>query len=84
MKANRLTIGNHPVDAAREAVTVDLEAMSKSWLGDAFAAIDLRNQSIEIWMEVLIDERDEVCNYRGKEYTTEPRGRFNGQDQVAE
>lgn len=72
------------MDAPRETVAVDLKAMSKSWLGDAFAAINLRNQSIEIWMEVLIDERDEVRDYRGKEDTTEPRSRFNGQDQVAE
>jgi hypothetical protein len=84
LKADRFSIGDHAVDAARETVTVDLEAMSKSRLGDAFAAIDLRNQSIEIWMEVLIDERDEVRDYRGKEYTTEPRSRFNGQDQAAE
>lgn len=53
------------MDAACETVTVDLEAMSKSWLGDAFAAINLRNQSIEIRMEVLIDERDKVRDYRG-------------------
>jgi hypothetical protein len=29
-------------------------------------------------MEVLIDERDEVRNNRGKENTTEARSRFNG------
>ena len=29
-------------------------------------------------MEVLIDERDEVRNNRGKENSTESRSRFNG------
>ena len=65
LKADRFAIGDHAVDAARETVTVDLKAMSKARLGDAFAAIDLRNQSIEIWMEVLIDDRDEVRDYCG-------------------
>ena len=65
LKANCFAFGDHAVDAARETVAVDLEAMSKSGLGDAFTAIDLRNQSIEIRMEVLIDERDEVRDYRG-------------------
>ena len=72
------------MDAARETVAVDLETMAKSWLGDAFTMSNLRNQSIKIRMEIFVDERDEVRGYRGKEHTTEPRSRFDGQDQVAE
>lgn len=41
LESDCFTIGDHAVDAARETMTVDLEAMSKSWLGDAFAAINL-------------------------------------------
>ena len=84
LKADRLTIGNHAVDAAREAVTVDLEAMSKSWLGDPFAAINLRDQAIEIRVEVLVNECNEIRDYRRKQDSTEPWSWIDGQDEVSE
>ena len=44
------------MDAACETVSVDLEAMAQARLGDTLTAIHLCDQSIEIGVQVLVDE----------------------------
>ncbi len=72
------------MDAARKSVSIDLEAMSQSRLRDSLVTIDLRNQSIEVGVEILIDLRDEVRDDRCEQHPTEPWSWIDGQDEVSE
>ena len=69
---------------ARQAMAIDLISMPKAWLHDSVGAINLLQQSMYVRHQVFIDLRQVRSEHGGQQDSANSRGRFDGQDQMAE
>ena len=72
------------MDAAGQSVTVDLKTMTKSRLDDAFTSVDLRHETIEVGVKVLVNLGHIIGDDCTEQHSTEPRCGIDGKDEIAE
>jgi hypothetical protein len=65
-------------------MSVDLEAMSQTRLDDAFRALDLTDQTMDVGLQVLVDFEEVPGNHRTQQDSTESGSGICRQHEVAE
>ena len=84
VEAQIVGVADHPVPAAGEPVTVDLEPVSQARLHDSVAALDLVDQAVHIGMQLVVDAVDVTGDDGAEQQPTEAGRRVDGEDEVAE
>ena len=70
--------------ADRQTVTIHLEAVAESRLDDAFAALDLADETVDVGHEVVVDVGQVGGDDRAEEQAAEARCRVDRKHHVAE
>ena len=84
VEAQIVGVPDHPVPAAGEPVTVDLEPVSQARLHDSVAALDLVDQAVHVGMQLVVDAVDVTGDDGSEQQATEAGRRVDGEDEVAE
>ena len=84
VEAQIVGVPDHPVPAAGEPVTVDLEPVSQARLHDPVAALDLVDQAVHVGKQLVVDAVDVIGDDGTEQQPAEAGRRVDGEDQVTE